>query len=136
MIEFFFYSNYPSLSESGGAKAKRTRTKLKLTPQLTSDPRVVTQEKIIERIRNASCSLDFKETRWRSVSESAKQLLRGLLNVDPRKRMKLKDLSRHQWIRNGGEAKHQQSGAFPPTATQMDAKRAASEAQVVTCRDG
>ncbi len=64
-----------------------------------SNPRVVTQEKIIERIRNASTTLDFKEDRWKNVSESAKQLLRGLLNVDPKKRMKLKDLARHQWIK-------------------------------------
>jgi serine/threonine protein kinase len=59
----------------------------------------VTQEKIIERIRNASTTLKFKEKRWRHVSSQAKQLLRGLLNVDPKKRMKLKDLCRHEWIK-------------------------------------
>ena len=63
---------------------------------------MITQEKIIERIRNASTNLEFREKRWQSVSEPAKQLLRGLLNVDPKKRMKLKDLARHEWIRNGG----------------------------------
>lgn len=62
----------------------------------------VTQEMIIERIRNASTNLEFREKRWQAVSEPAKQLLRGLLNVDPKKRMKLKDLSRHEWIRSGG----------------------------------
>lgn len=62
----------------------------------------ITQEKIIERIRNASTNLEFPERRWQSISEPAKQLLRGLLNVDPKKRMKLKDLSRHEWIRSGG----------------------------------
>lgn len=65
----------------------------------SDDPRIVTQAKIIERIRNASASLDFKEERWKDVSEAAKQLLRGLLNVDPKKRMKLKDLARCQWVR-------------------------------------
>ena len=65
-----------------------------------ANPAIVTQEKIIERIRNASATLDFKEKRWRHVSESAKQLLRGLLNVDPKKRMKLKDLARHKWIKS------------------------------------
>jgi ribosomal protein S6 kinase alpha-5 len=66
------------------------------------DKHLVTQEKIIERIRNASSSLDFKEKSWQTVSESGKQLLRGLLNVDPKKRMKLKDLSRHEWIKSIG----------------------------------
>ena len=65
-----------------------------------TNPTIVTQEMIIERIRNASATLDFKEKRWRHVSESAKQLLRGLLNVDPKKRMKLKDLARHKWIKS------------------------------------
>lgn len=108
-------------------KTKRTtRAKgMKLVlPQVTvasaSDQRgVVTQEKIIERIRNASSSLDFKESRWRNVSESAKQLLRGLLNVDPRKRMKLKDLSRHQWIRNGAG---QVGAQLANTAAQINKK--------------
>jgi serine/threonine protein kinase len=63
---------------------------------------IVTQEKIIERIRSAASSLTFSEKRWRNVSESAKKLLRGLLNVDSKKRMKLKDLSRHEWIKTVG----------------------------------
>lgn len=58
---------------------------LKHKQQLPTQTRVVTQEKIIERIRNASSTLDFKEKRWSNVSEQAKQLLRGLLNVDPKK---------------------------------------------------
>ena len=62
----------------------------------------ITQEKIIERIRNASTTLDFKEKRWKNVSLAAKQLLRGLLNVDPKKRMKLKDLTRNEWIKTLG----------------------------------
>jgi serine/threonine protein kinase len=57
--------------------------------------------------------LEFPEKRWQSVSAQAKQLLRGLLNVDPKKRMKLKDLARHEWIRNGGCC----SGASTTTTT-------------------
>jgi serine/threonine protein kinase len=64
--------------------------------------KVITQEKIIERIRNASSTLTFKGKRWKNVSESAKQLLKGLLNVDPTKRMKLRDLCRHAWIKTLG----------------------------------
>lgn len=74
---------------------------------------LITQEKIIERIRNASTNLEFPEKRWQTISEPAKQLLRGLLNVDPKKRMKLKDLSRHEWIRNGGVC----GGTNPATTT-------------------
>lgn len=60
---------------------------------------IITQEKIIERIRHASTSLTFNGKRWQHVSESAKQLLRGLLTTDPNKRMKLRDLCRHPWIK-------------------------------------
>jgi serine/threonine protein kinase len=62
----------------------------------------ITQEKIIERIKNASAALDFKEKRWKNVSSAAKHLLKGLLNVDPKKRMKLKDLTRNEWIKTFG----------------------------------
>ena len=68
----------------------------------TANKNIVTQEKIIERIRNASTTLNFNEKRWKHVSDSAKKLLRGLLNVDSKKRMKLKDLSRHEWIKTLG----------------------------------
>ena len=61
--------------------------------------KIITQEKIIERIRNASTDLDFKGRRWRNVSDASKQLLRGLLQTDPKKRMKLKEISRNDWIR-------------------------------------
>lgn len=84
---------------------KKPRPNLRLPNATPANSRVITQEKIIERIRNASTTLEFKEKRWQSVSESAKQLLKGLLNVDPKKRMKLKDLSRHEWIKNGGAVK-------------------------------
>lgn len=80
---------------------KNTTTKNKCS-QLNQSKMMVTQEKIIERIRSASSSLTFSEKRWCNVSESAKKLLRGLLNVDSKKRMKLKDLSRHEWIKTVG----------------------------------
>ena len=84
------------------AKSRRTQQKNATEkPKNNFNPRVlvVTQEKIIERIRNASSSLKFAGKRWQHVSEGAKQLLRGLLNTDPNKRMKLRDLCRHAWIR-------------------------------------
>lgn len=59
----------------------------------------ITQEVIIEKIRNSS-NLEFKGECWSNVSDSAKNLVKGLLNVDAKKRMKLKDLNRNEWIRS------------------------------------
>lgn len=59
----------------------------------------ITQDVIIEKIRNSN-NLEFKEDCWSQISESAKNLCKGLLNVDPKKRMKLKDLTRNEWIRS------------------------------------
>ena len=84
----------------------------------------ITQEKIIERIRNASTNLEFREKRWQAISEQAKDLLRGLLNVDPKKRMKLKDLSRHEWIRSGGVC------LLPPNAANTCRKKPATQQEV------
>ena len=67
--------------------------------KINQNNRQITQEKIIERIRNSSTDLDFKGRRWKNVSDASKQLLCGLLNIDPKKRMKLKEISRNEWIR-------------------------------------
>jgi ribosomal protein S6 kinase alpha-5 len=61
---------------------------------------IITQEKIIERIKNYENELKFDVKHGNyTISESAKQLLKGLLNVDPKKRMKMRDLARNEWIR-------------------------------------
>lgn len=91
-----FESNEDEKLDDEERKVKRLKTSQKSEEKSN----VITQEKIIERIRNASTALDFKESRWKNVSESAKQLLRGLLNVDPKKRMKLKELARHKWVKS------------------------------------
>jgi len=41
---------------------------------------------------------DFPDPYWTDISESAKSLVRGLLTVDPKKRMSAKDVLAHQWI--------------------------------------
>uniref|UniRef100_A0AC34PXN5 Ribosomal protein S6 kinase n=1 Tax=Panagrolaimus sp. JU765 TaxID=591449 RepID=A0AC34PXN5_9BILA len=51
---------------------------------------------IIARIRMAEFS--FQETVWDSVSDSAKDLITGLLTVDPKKRLTLAHLARHPWL--------------------------------------
>ncbi len=114
------------------AESIEERKKLGSNNSNSSNPRIVTQEKIIERIQNASTTLNFKEDRWKNVSESAKQLLRGLLNVDPKKRLKLKDLARHQWIKTcGGTAA---SSFNPPdlaTANVLNRQIAAANSKLV-----
>jgi len=41
---------------------------------------------------------DFPDPYWTDISDSAKQLVRGLLTVDPKKRMSAKDVLAHPWI--------------------------------------
>jgi serine/threonine protein kinase len=52
---------------------------------------------IIARIRLAEFS--FKDSVWDGVSDLAKDLITGLLTVDPTKRLTLKDISHHKWLR-------------------------------------
>lgn len=58
------------------------------------------QNEIIEKIKNSSKSLDLKHKPWNMISESAKSLVKGLLNIDPKKRLTLKEITRHEWLRD------------------------------------
>ncbi|KJH51815.1 kinase domain protein [Dictyocaulus viviparus] len=51
---------------------------------------------IMQRIRKAQFS--FEGEGWRAVSAEAKQLINGLLTVDPKKRLSMKELSQHVWL--------------------------------------
>ncbi|KAI1696104.1 protein kinase domain-containing protein [Ditylenchus destructor] len=51
---------------------------------------------IISRIRVAEFS--FEDPVWESVSDSAKDLINGLLTVDPKKRLSLSQLAQHTWL--------------------------------------
>ncbi|PIO66796.1 hypothetical protein TELCIR_11478 [Teladorsagia circumcincta] len=51
---------------------------------------------IMQRIRKAEFS--FETDAWRAVSTEAKQLINGLLTVDPKKRLSMQELSRHAWL--------------------------------------
>jgi ribosomal protein S6 kinase alpha-5 len=52
---------------------------------------------IIARIRMAEFS--FQDSVWDSVSDLGKDLITGLLTVDPNKRLTLQQLSAHKWLR-------------------------------------
>jgi ribosomal protein S6 kinase alpha-5 len=58
------------------------------------------QNEIIEKIKNSSKSLDLKHKPWNTISESAKSLVKGLLNIDPKKRLTLKEITRHEWLKD------------------------------------
>uniref|UniRef100_A0A5F8GL99 Ribosomal protein S6 kinase A4 n=1 Tax=Monodelphis domestica TaxID=13616 RepID=A0A5F8GL99_MONDO len=54
---------------------------------------------IMRKIREGRFSLDGEA--WQGVSEEAKELVRGLLTVDPAKRLKLADLRGSSWLQDG-----------------------------------
>jgi serine/threonine protein kinase len=57
----------------------------------------LTANEIILKIKTAEFSFD--DPVWDSVSDSAKDLITGLLTVDPKKRLKIGQLIRHPWLR-------------------------------------
>lgn len=61
---------------------------------------------IMQRIRGGE--VNMTGTEWQSVSESAKDLILGLLTVDPSKRLRMPELQKHRWLRagQGGQAGH------------------------------
>ncbi|XWS19417.1 hypothetical protein CRYUN_Cryun31cG0014000 [Craigia yunnanensis] len=48
--------------------------------------------------------LDFESQPWPSISESAKDLVRKMLTMDPKRRLTSAQVLEHPWMREGGEA--------------------------------
>ncbi|KAI3800284.1 hypothetical protein L1987_28371 [Smallanthus sonchifolius] len=48
--------------------------------------------------------IDFESQPWPSISRSAKDLVRKMLTLDPRKRITSTQILEHPWLREGGEA--------------------------------
>lgn len=57
---------------------------------------------IMQRIRKAQFS--FEGEAWRAVSAEAKQLINGLLTVDPKKRLSMQELSQHVWLNSAASS--------------------------------
>uniref|UniRef100_A0AAR2M3U7 non-specific serine/threonine protein kinase n=1 Tax=Pygocentrus nattereri TaxID=42514 RepID=A0AAR2M3U7_PYGNA len=55
---------------------------------------------IMHKIKEGDFSLDGDA--WKGVSEEAKDLVRGLLTVDPERRLKLSALKENAWLQGGG----------------------------------
>lgn len=41
---------------------------------------------------------DFPNPEWKNVSDQAKKLIQGMLNVDPTKRLTIDQVMKNQWI--------------------------------------
>lgn len=50
------------------------------------------------------CALDFKREPWPQISESAKSLVRQMLDPDPKKRLTAQQVLEHPWLQNSKKA--------------------------------
>ncbi len=74
------------------------------SPFLTHKPKEDTALNIMKRIRNGDVRMETTSSAtdaaaWKHVTPAAKQLVRGLLTVDPKKRLNLDDLFNSAWIK-------------------------------------
>ncbi|XP_062901177.1 ribosomal protein S6 kinase alpha-5 isoform X1 [Mobula hypostoma] len=58
-------------------------------------------EEIMKKIKQGDFS--FEGEAWRSVSQEAKELIQGLLTVDPNKRIKMSSLRFNEWLQDGSQ---------------------------------
>ncbi|XP_032883434.1 ribosomal protein S6 kinase alpha-5 isoform X2 [Amblyraja radiata] len=58
-------------------------------------------EEIMRKIKQGDFS--FEGEAWRSVSQEAKELIQGLLTVDPNKRIKMSSLRFNEWLQDGSQ---------------------------------
>jgi len=54
-----------------------------------------------EQIQSAAYKMDT--ARWKKISEDAKDLVRGLLRVDPDERLRMEECAYHPWVSGGAE---------------------------------
>ncbi|CAH3043153.1 unnamed protein product [Pocillopora meandrina] len=54
---------------------------------------------IMQRITHGD--IRFEGQQWESISPAAKDLIKGLLTVDPSKRLKIREVVNHEWLRGG-----------------------------------
>ena len=66
-------------------------------------------ESIMRRIKGGEFSL--KARQFESVSSEAKELIKGLLTVDPSKRLTMDELRQHKWIQDNHTEVSSFSGA-------------------------
>ncbi|CAF0969681.1 unnamed protein product [Didymodactylos carnosus] len=69
-------------------------------------------EEIVEDITRSK--LSYSSPAWKNVSQSAKDLVKGLLTVEPTKRLTIKDLTRNNWLRGSNVSTHEQQLLLTP----------------------
>ena len=74
------------------------------SPFLALRPKEDSASAIMKRIRSGDYKMDADSAAWKHVSAAAKQLVRGLLTVDPKKRLNLDDLFNSAWIKLAASA--------------------------------
>lgn len=66
---------------------------------------------------------DFPDPYWTEISADAKDLVTRLLNIDPKKRYKPKDVLAHAWIAGDGASNQQFSDAHTRNFAMLQARR-------------
>jgi len=59
-------------------------------------------EEIVKRIKRSDFS--FESDSWLNVSSDARDLVKGLLVVNPQNRLKIDDVIDHKWVKGGGDS--------------------------------
>ncbi|CAI5440239.1 unnamed protein product [Caenorhabditis angaria] len=72
---------------------------------------------IMQRIRRAEFS--FEGDAWKNVSQDAKDLITGLLTVDPKKRLSMRELSSHKWLKSPSLDTPLQTPSVLPTSADV-----------------
>lgn len=65
----------------------------------------------------------FPDPYWTDISTGAKDLVRGLLTVDPKKRLSAKDMLKHPWITSGTANTKSLGADYAARIKTMQAKR-------------
>lgn len=63
-----------------------------------SHPREVSAAAVMKRIHEGEFNMSGHQ--WKSVSPEAKDVIKGLLTIDPKKRLTLNQLIEHQWVQH------------------------------------
>ncbi|XP_047132858.1 ribosomal protein S6 kinase alpha-5 isoform X1 [Hydra vulgaris] len=70
-----------------------------LSGKVPFQPKNYTNESVISMIKRImSGNISFDSYEWHGVSTSAKHLIKGLLMVDPSKRLTINDILQHEWL--------------------------------------
>lgn len=79
------------------------------------------QAALFEQIKRGS--YDFPDPYWSNVSDAAKELVRKMMTVDPKKRFTIEQCLEHPWISNAGVAKAEPIAGLVDSMNRWNGKR-------------